>query len=103
MAVANKSKGRPPARRTTGGGVAEQQHHIENDEREERKKSGAQNPAQARQCHHGIRGGDEERGQVGQGRDPPGAAHTHGQGGGTSEIIICYYCMHILYHESYSS
>ena len=99
-----RAKGDRQRAERRGGGVAEQQQHIENDEREREKVRGAEPPpAQARQCHHGIRGGDEERGQVGQGRDPPGAAHTHGQGGGTSEIIICYYCMHILYHESYSS
>ena len=78
-----RAKGDRQRAERRGGGVAEQQQHIENDEREREKVRGAEPPPSAGQAMPSRHpGGDEERGQVGQGRDPLGAAHTHGQGGG---------------------
>ena len=72
-----RAKGDRQRAERRGGGVAEQQQHIENDEREREKVRGAEPPARRPGNAITASGGDEERGQVGQGRDPLGAAHTH--------------------------
>ena len=61
---------------------------------EREKKSGAQNPppAQARQCHHGIRGGTRKEAKLGKG-GTLSVRHTHtGRGGdiGNNHLLLLY-------------